>query len=463
MKIKYAFAKFGLLLLSLLLMIHCKKEPINEVPPSSPIVNAPIDTIIPTGEERYLKEDSDYIFNQDKLPTFELTIPEAHLARMDADPAAEKYESASLTFEGETISPVGVRYKGSIGAYTGCLSGGSWFDPSGFKTCSKLSMKIKINWEGREDKFYGLKKIQLHSMNQDQSQMRDRLGYWLFAQMGVPAPRAIHARLMINGEYAGLFALVEQVDGRFARHHFDDGDGNVYKEIWPLTEEGSPQFDNRYRDALESNTNEVSNFNIIKGLAQEVSESNNDELLKLVIKKWTDIEKLIAYCMVDRTIKHDDGPFHWYCVNGCSPHNFYFVEEPTNQKIHLIPWDLDNAFENLTTPNPVTNILDDWGQTRNDCNPFIVGFFDLRQRSAACDRFTYGMTLFEEEYFELQQAFFNGAFSEESIEAQLQLWADQISQATSEADSKFNDAVSPTNWLNAIEQLKTQCSIARSQ
>jgi hypothetical protein len=91
--------------------------------------------------------------------------------------------AASLVFRGDTISPAGIRYKGSIGAFVGCLSGPDWGNPSGYKICPKLSMQVKINWDGREETFYGLKKLQFHSMNLDPSQMRERLGYWFFRQM----------------------------------------------------------------------------------------------------------------------------------------------------------------------------------------------------------------------------------------------------------------------------------------
>lgn len=72
-------------------------------------------------------------------------------------------------------------------------------------------MQLKINWLDADAKFYGLKKIQLHSMNQDNSPMRERLAFWLFRAMGVPAPRSVHARVVINGQYVGLFALTEEV------------------------------------------------------------------------------------------------------------------------------------------------------------------------------------------------------------------------------------------------------------
>ncbi len=62
-----------------------------------------------------------------------------------------------------------------------------------------------------------------------------------------------------------------------------------------------------------------------------------------------------------RAIRHDDGFLHWYCSeDGCASHNFYWYEEPNNKKVNLIPWDLDNAFENIIkNANPVTPIADE--------------------------------------------------------------------------------------------------------
>lgn len=176
---------------------------------------------------KFASGDSAYIFDQDQLRTYELTLPEENLAELDADPAAEEYVAGTLTFDGESL-PVGIRYKGSVGAFIGCLTGGNPMEPSGAKSCTKLSMKVKINWDGADTEFYGVRKLQFHSQNLDPTQMHDRLGYWLFRQMGVHAPRSVHARLIVNGEYVGLFSLVEQIDRRFTRENFDDGTGNLH-------------------------------------------------------------------------------------------------------------------------------------------------------------------------------------------------------------------------------------------
>ena len=180
-------------LLAALAFSACSEEEFGEttnIPGGGGDDDMPTDTMTTTttptiddDSPQYLEFDSDYLFDQDALYTYELIIPEENLAFLNNDPAAEEFVSGSIVFQGDTLSPVGIRYKGSIGAFVGCTSGLGWTNPSGSKTCTKLSMKIKTNWEGREDKFYGLNKLQFHSMNLDDSQMRERLGYDLFLSL----------------------------------------------------------------------------------------------------------------------------------------------------------------------------------------------------------------------------------------------------------------------------------------
>ena len=437
----------------------CLNLPPGNTPP--PVEEVPV--IIPAGNENYLNLKSDYIFDQNKLPTFELTLPPEHLAEIDADPAAEKYVEGSMIFEGETLSPVGIRYKGSVGAFVNCLSGTNLLNPSGHKICTKLSMKVKVNWTDTDDKFYGLKKLQFHSQNLDNSQLKERLGYWLFQQMGVAAPRSIHARLIINGEYQGLFALTEQIDGRFTRFNYGDGTGNLYKEIWPINSNGVPHNPQSYLNALETNEEDNPSPDMIRTFGQEIANADVDSVGNVIIK-WMDLDEIMAYIAVDRTIRVDDGAFHWYC-NGfsCSNHNYFWYEDPTQIKMHLIPWDMDNAFENIISDvNPVTPIADEWGEISNNCEPFVYGSFQFSQRSAACDKLTAGWVSFEAEYEQKILELKEGPLSVAAIDAQLTSWIEQIRSATVEASEKHGDAISVSAWEAEIQNLISNINYARN-
>ncbi len=426
-------------------------------------LNFIVPTINPKGDEQYLNLGSEFIFDQNVLHTFELKIPKEDLEKIDSDPVAEQYVEGMLIFEGDTISPVGIRYKGSIGAFVGCVDGPNVFEPSGEKICTKLSMKVKINWKGRDERFYDLKKLQFHSQNLDPTQLHERLGYWLFRSMGVEAPRSVHARLMINGEYSGLYALTEQIDGSFTDYHFDDQNGNVYKEVWPLYNDGTPTNPQSFIGALKTNEDDNPSVAIMSNFAEKLSNAPNTELQN-IISEYMDINKIVSFAVVDRGIRNDDGPFHWYCEQGgCSSHNYYWYEEPNNQKINLIPWDLDNAFENiLSNANPVTPIADDWGETSNNCQPFPYGAFGIYQWSAACDKLIRGWASYEQEYKDLKTKFINGPFSASNVNGLIVAWSDQIRAATQEADEGHSDALSMQEWENNLYEFMDQLEFARN-
>ena len=430
--------------------------PTAEVAESNPAVDAP-DTATATG---FLTGDSDYLFDDDELRTYELVLSEEALAEIDNDPTAEQYVEGQLNFEGETLT-VGIRYKGSVGAWVGCVAGSNLANPSGEKTCTKLSVKLKINWDGSDADFFGQRRLQFHSMNLDPSQMRDRLGYWLFREMGVPAPRAVHSRLLVNGEYVGLFLLVEQIDKRFIGANFDVDDGNLYKEVWPTNAGGMVQNDAAYEDALRTNEDDDPSFDIIGGFAEAIAAADEYAALD-VLEQWTDVDETLRMLVVDRTIRHDDGIFHWYCLGECAPHNFYWYEDPSDDKLHLIPWDLDLAFENIEADiNPITPVADDWGEITDGCKSFSYGAFGLPQRSALCDPVFAAWFQLDDRYQVLRQEFLAGPFSEPTVTEMVEKWGAQIESATKEASEAHGDAISPTTWQQAVDQLLHGVAFAR--
>ncbi len=94
----------------------------------------------------------------------------------------------------------------------------------------KRSWKINFDVRGSKDRLVDMSRLNLKSMYNDPSQMREALAWNLFATAGVPASRHTYAKLMINERYMGLFFFVEQVDRRFLRDHFGANDrGNLYK------------------------------------------------------------------------------------------------------------------------------------------------------------------------------------------------------------------------------------------
>lgn len=398
---------------------------------------------------------SDILFQDDSLRTYEILIDPDSLAKMDADPTAEQYVAARAFIVGtDTIGPVGLRYKGKEGAWWGCTSE----DLSGSKTCAKLSMKVKINWN-RDTTFYGMKKIQLHAMNTYSDQLRERVGYWFFRQMGVPAPRVVHARLKINGQEAGLFAHVEEIDGRFNKYHFKDGDGNLYKELWPLYG-GAAVGESDIRGALQTNE-DVADVRFFRSFAQSIAGADSSSIRK-TIETWMDVDQMLRLAAVSYALDDDDGPFHWYSGGSsypARPHNFYFYEDISTQKIRMIPWDVDHMLSGVASPDTMNavELRDGWGGISNDCEEFGQGW---PQVSASCDKLVAGWVSYEAEYRRIQQELWDGPF--QGIDAKLTEWEDQLRPVTAaiyEQDSRFVD---PASWEYAVQELRQEIAAAKA-
>ncbi len=177
-----------------------------------------------------------------------------------------------------------------------------------------------------------------------------------------------------------------------------------------------------------------------------------------------DLEEIISYVVVDRTIRHDDGPFHFYCFRTpCFNHNYYFYEQPTDRTVHLIAWDLDNAFENIVRDaNPITPLADAFGETSGDCKPVPYGAFQVPQISAACDPIIAAWATFDDEYDRLLQKFLDGPFSEDNVNTMLDTWSAQIAEATAEAHETHAGALAVTTWQSAITSLQAALEVARA-
>ncbi len=407
--------------------------------------------------------DAATLFDPNVVHTFDLQLSDEAFAILEGDPTGEEYVEGTLGFNGQTFGTVGVRHKGSIGSYIGCVDGPDQLNPSGAKTCTKISMKVDINRFAPEAEFFGQRKIQFNSMNRDDSMLHERLGYWLFREAGLVAPRSTHARVTLNGELLGLFALTEVVDGRFVRANFDDGSGNLYKGVWPFWSDFGVSPSEALIGALETNEDDADvTADMITAFATELLGASEAERPE-VLARWTDVDALIDYAVVDRMIGHDDGPFHWYCNDeGCGNQNFYWYEEPEASRLHLIPWDLDGAFQNFTTPSPYTAIADGWGEITNECKPFAHEALNLLQRSGACDPLLGTLLASDALYQQKRADFLAGPFSAERVNEQLDIWIAQIGPLVEEAASTHDDAVTVEAWQAAVDEFRRGLDVSRA-
>jgi spore coat protein H len=393
---------------------------------------------------------SEYIFDQNELRTYELEIAPADWATLNQDPTAEIYVPGTLHFEGQSWPSIGVRYKGGYGSLYFC------FDGQGNQTCDKLSMKLDFTeYDDDAPLFYGLKHLNLHAMSGagggDVSKLHDRVGYNLFIDNGVIAPRVVHARLLINGELIGLYIAVEQIDGRFADHRFpDDGDGNVYKEVWPVH-----LWEDPYLFALE--TNEDQNPSAAKMVAFATQLANaGDAGFNAVIEQWMDADALMRYIAVDRAIENWDGIVGLYGLPAGN-HNYYWYEETLTNRMWLIPWDLDHTFD---YPNPMVAQYGEpvWNEVPQSCAGIPV-FADIYRYPAMCDDFIRRIvTERDAEWKAAAQSFLDTLYTQEALDGRVDFYANQIDAAVQE-DPDLDYA----QWQIAVDILRANMLGLRDQ
>lgn len=393
----------------------------------------------------------DDVFNENEVATYELTVAPADWDYLNKHALDETYVPATLRYRGQTWANIGVRYKGGFGTLKLC------FDSSGNRLCPKVSMKIKFNEYVPDQRFFGLKRLNFHSMHYDDSHMKDRLGYSLFRAVGVPAPRAAHARLVINGDLIGVFALVEEIDGRFTEDRFvskDGGNGNLYKSIWPVSQ--NPQ---TYIAALETNET-MPNVDRMVRFAKALAGAD-DTTFRPTLEQWMDVPTLVRYLAVDRFIDNWDGIVGWYCPNGvssCHNHNYFWYEQSDVDRMWLLPWDMDNTFQ---SPNPIRTQygMPDWNESGGTCD-LIPVFLGIPGRAPACDPLSKRMaTLLWDDYRTATADLLAGAGAPGLLEAQIDAMEKQLAPLVAEDPNGPGVGA----WQNAVKDLRADLPVLRAR
>jgi spore coat protein CotH len=422
------------------------------------------------------KQDiGNHVFDEAEVRSYHLTMSDAEYAKLmdlstllvtDTTVNEDRYVNASLEVGENELSSIGVRFKGQFSVW-GCVDRASGtrrvrVEPfyGDIDVCQKFSLKLDFNRFDKNARLDGLKNLNLHAMAADPSKMRERLGYSLYRDMDVLAPRAVHARVYINGKYHGLFAAVEEVDGRFASNRFpNSGDGNVYKEIWPAAPVSIDDAQAALRTNDDPATLDVSDFMSFK--AAVVGANDNDFASKLA--PFIDFDYLARYIVVNRAINDFDGVMAFYYGWGPPPanHNLYWYHDSESGRFVLIPWDLDKSFwypePNFWSDNAANglNITPNWNVVGRSCDGYKVWFDNLgkpyRMMAIDCDPL---MRLLRGQIYANQKAkadqFIAGPFSEASVRAKLDTWRAQIAGAIQD-DPTMDSA----RWQSSVDALLT--------
>lgn len=397
----------------------------------------------------YLSQTPDAeIFSQKTVHTYSVNISEDVFDSLQKNAKAEFFVPCTLSFNGEAVGIVGVRYQGSD--YHLDL----YFDENGKNdVVPKVSFKFKFNEYDPNKRFYGLKRLIFNAMDTDPTCIRNSLSYSLFNDMGIHSCRTAYARLEINGKYEGLFLILEPIDGEFLDKRFSGyGDGNLYKEIWPGNSHRNNVLFNLKTKEYVGNINGMMEFD---STVREMTKEN----FTTEITNWTDLDYLLKFLAVDRAVIAIDGIMTWY-IEGkfAGNHNYYWYEENmVGGKFYLLPWDYDATFY---APDGLFDIagVPRWNEEPVSDTFTIYG--ESKVIAPSTDNLIYllGQTCWER-YVDIANEFLNNQFSKENLVKKIENWKSLIGPHLKDDPniSGYHE------WQNAIDALSTSIDYYRGR
>lgn len=266
------------------------------------------------------------------VATIHILIDPDSLARI-LDPANAQSDHeypATFVFQNpfinDTVANIGFRLRGNTS-----------------RDSRKKSFKISINTFERGRKFHGFEKLNVNGEHNDPSIIRSKLGWDLFAKSGVPASRAHHTRLYINGLYYGLYISVEHVDENFVQSRFGNNDGNLYKCLWPADLRYLGSDPNLYkllsgnRRVYELTINEeIDDYSDLAHFISVLNLTPTDSFA-VAIQRVFNVNNFLRILAMDVAAGSWDD--YWFWKN-----NYYLYHNLHTGKFEFIPYDYDNTF-----------------------------------------------------------------------------------------------------------------------
>ena len=194
---------------------------------------------------------------------------------------------------------------------------------------AKAAFTIKFNEFKKQQRFHGLRRIVLNNGVQDPTYMHEYIGYGLFRDAGLPAPRVAYANLSVNGERYGLYVQIEAITKDFLKRWFTKDGGNLY--------EGPPDI-LEWRE-LDLDTNQArNNRNDLRLLIKTIERADDNDPWNSLQERVA-AEKFAMFLAMEQFVGHWDGY--------TQTNNYRMYNDPKTRQFVFFPHGADQLFEEL--------------------------------------------------------------------------------------------------------------------
>jgi uncharacterized protein (TIGR03437 family) len=232
-----------------------------------------------------------------------------------------------------------------------------------------LHLTFDANIKGQT--FLGLTALELKPNVQDLSLIHERVTFLLFGRMGIPCSREVHSTFYVNGEYMGVYLLVEYPDTSLLTRIFNESTGYEYNYVpgdWAtgvlgsgyhfeylgpdLTKYASATVPTPFSPETHSNAPDTVT---LEGMIRTINQEPDATFLS-AMAPYLDLKLFLSHIAVETYVADFD------CILGDAygMNNFHFYRFVNKQLSQFIPWDKDNAFTQTTRPvlqNANQNVL----------------------------------------------------------------------------------------------------------
>jgi hypothetical protein len=158
------------------------------------------------------KKPDQVLFAAEALHDLYLSVDRGDWSRLCANVLANDYYPAELCWNGTALGAVRVRSRGRNS-----------------RNRLKPSLRLDLDAGGKQSAIRKVPGLVLNNLVNDATMLHDWLAMKVFRKAGIAAPRRSFARVFVNREYCGVYAVGEEIGGPFLRRHFREKSGHLYE------------------------------------------------------------------------------------------------------------------------------------------------------------------------------------------------------------------------------------------
>ncbi|MFV8753535.1 CotH kinase family protein [Nannocystaceae bacterium ST9] len=271
-------------------------------------------------------DPADALFAPGTIAQFDIVLSDAEIDALNVDGKSYVPGDLTVTIDGQAteLLDIGVRLKGNFGSYR--------------TLDQKAGFLLDFNRYVDMQKLFGLGKLAVNNMVQDPSMQREVLGYRLFREGGVPAARAAHAVVTVNGELYGLYTTVESTDNEeFLDTWFGDHGGSLYEGAY-----GSDLLADWLSSYDQDNGPDVGLTDLAELIAALDGMTDPDTYVSDV-DAHVDLDLYLTYAATSLYLGDWDG-YPW------SRNNYYMYRRPSDMRWVFMPWGIDQLMVDYLDP-----------------------------------------------------------------------------------------------------------------